>query len=104
ERIAQVRDTLPDECKDPKVIKATSSKDPFMFIILTSKSHDELQLYDYAERNLKSPFESLPGVGSVDVYGNKMTMQVLLNRDKMKAYGLSVTGVLNLLEGGSQEL
>ncbi len=104
ERIAQVRDQLPDDCKDPKVIKATSSKDPFMFIILTGKSLDELQLYDYAERNLKNPFESLPGVGSVDVYGNKMTMQILLDRNKMKAYGLAVTDVLDLLEGGSQEL
>lgn len=104
ERLSQVRDRLPEDCKDPKVIKSTSSKDPFMFLILTSKTKNELELYDYAERNLKGPFESLPGVGSVEVYGNKLTMQIHLDREKMKAYGLAVTDVLDLLEESSQEL
>ncbi len=104
ERIAQVRDDLPEDTKDPKVVKSTSSKDPFMFIILTSKNHDELQLFDYAERNLKGNIESLPGVGSVVIYGNEMTMQIQLNREKMKAYNLAVTDILDLLEEDTQEL
>ncbi|MBY0293669.1 MAG: efflux RND transporter permease subunit [Alphaproteobacteria bacterium] len=104
ERIAQVRDNLPEECKDPKVIKSSAGKDPFMFVTLTSDTHNELELDDYAERNLKGPFESLPGVGGADIYGNAITMQIRLDREKLKAYNLAVTDVLNTLEESSQEL
>ncbi len=104
ERIAQVSDSLPEDSKDPKVIKTTASKDPFMFLILTSRNHNELELDDYAERNLKGPFESLPGVGGVEIYGNAVTMQVLLDREKLKAYNIAVTEVLDIIEKSSQEL
>ncbi|OJW48075.1 MAG: hypothetical protein BGO67_03335 [Alphaproteobacteria bacterium 41-28] len=104
ERIAQVRDDLPEDSLDPKVSKATAGKDPFMFLILTSHNHNELELDDYAERNLKGPFESLPGVGGVEIYGNSITMQIRLDREKLKAYNIAVTDVLNILEENSQEL
>ncbi|MBP6950909.1 MAG: efflux RND transporter permease subunit [Alphaproteobacteria bacterium] len=104
ERIAQVRDSLPEECKDPKVIKSSAGKDPFMFVTLTSDTHNELELDDYAERNLKGPFEALPGVGGADIYGNAITMQIRLDREKLKAYNVAVTDVLDTLEESSQEL
>lgn len=104
ERIAQIRDNLPEDSKDPKVIKSTSSKDPFMFLILTSHNHNELELYDYADRNLKGPFESIPGVGSAEIYGNTLTMQIRLDREKLKAYNIAVTDVVDSLEASSQEL
>lgn len=104
ERIAQVRDDLPEECKDPKVIKSSAGKDPFMFLILTSPHHNEMELDDYAERNLKGPFESLPGVGDVAIYGNALTMQIRLDREKIKAYNLSVSDIIETLEENSQEL
>ncbi|HUX79172.1 MAG TPA: efflux RND transporter permease subunit, partial [Alphaproteobacteria bacterium] len=103
ERIAQVKDKLPEDAKDPKVVKTTASKDPFMFLILTSKNHNELELDDYAERNLKGPFEALPGVGGVDIYGNTITMQVRIDREKLKAYNIAVTDVLDILEESTQE-
>jgi len=104
ERISQVRDSLPEECKDPKILKSSANKEAFMFLMLTSPDHDELELYDYAVRNLKDPFESLPGVGGVTVYGNAITMQVRLDREKLKAYNLAVTDILGTLEESSQTL
>lgn len=103
ERIAQVRDNLPEECKDPRVLKSSSDKDAFMFLMLTSSQHNELELYDYAIRNLKDPFEALPGVGGVLIYGNALTMQIRLDREKLKAYNLAVTDILERLEDSSQE-
>ncbi len=104
ERIAQVRDQLPEKANDPQVAKSTSNKDPFMFLILTSPNHNPLELTDYAERHLKGPFESLPGVGSAEIYGNLLTMQIRLDREKLKAYNIAVTDVLDALENGSQSL
>jgi multidrug efflux pump len=104
ERLAQVRDSLPEECKDPKVIKNEAGHQSFMTLILTSPNHNELELYDFADRYLKGPFESLPGVGGVDLYGSPATMQVRLDREKLKAHNLAVTDILEIIEGNTQEL
>lgn len=104
EKIAQVTGDLPDNASDPKVIKSQVSEDPFMFLILTSPHMSELELYDYADRTLKAPFESLPGVGSIVLYGNALTMQIRLDREKLKAYNLSVPDILETIEKNSQEL
>jgi len=104
EALAQVTGKLPEKTKDPKVLKSRVSDDPIMYLILTSSRYNELELYDYADRNLKGPFESLPGVGTIILYGNAMTMQVLLDREKLKAYNLAVPDVLETIEKNSQEL
>lgn len=104
ERLSQVRSRLPKECKDPTVIKSRAGNDAFTFLMLTSPHHNELELYDYAVRNLKDAFESLPGVGGVILYGNEMTMQIRLDREKLKLYNLSVIDILQTLEESSLEL
>jgi len=104
ERLSQVSSNLPDECNDPTVQKSRAGNDAFTYLMLTSPNHNELELYDYAVRNLKDSFESLPGVGGVTVYGNEITMQIRLDRDKLKAYNLSVMDILAMLEENSQEL
>lgn len=104
ERVSQVRDTLPEDSKDPIVKKSPTKQGSFMFLMLTSPNHDELELYDYTIRNLKGAFESLPGVGGVLIYGNPITMQIRLDREKLKAYNLAVTDILETLEKNTQEL
>ena len=104
DKLAQVADDLPEDALEPKISKNRVSETPFMFIHLTSPHEDELALYDYADRNLKAPFESLPGVGSVLIYGSPTTMQVRLDREKLKAYNLAVTDVLDTIKDSSQEL
>jgi multidrug efflux pump len=103
ERISQVVSDLPEEADSPVVIKSSESKDPFMYLTLTSQTHPETDLTDYADRNLKGTFETIPGVGSADIYGNAVTMQVRLDREKMKAHNVSVTDVINALEDNSRE-
>lgn len=104
ERLSQVRNKLPKESKDPTVIKSRAGNDAFTFLMLTSPNHNELELYDYAVRNLKDSFESLPGVGGVILYGNQMTMQVRLDREKLTLYNLSVIDILQTLEESSLEM
>lgn len=104
ERISQVIDSLPEDTNQPQVHKNQAGQDSFMFLILTSLNHSELELYDFADRNLKGALESLPGVGGIDLYGNAATMQIHLDREKLKAYNLSVTDVLETLTDNSQAL
>lgn len=104
ERLGQVKSHLPKDCKEPTVHKSRVGNDYFAFLMLTSPHHNELELYDYAVRNLKDTFESLAGVGEVTVWGNETTMQIRLDREKLKAYNLAVIDVLEILEENSQEL
>ena len=104
ERISQVKGDLPEDCDDPSVRKNKAGFDAFAFLMLTSPNHNELELKDYADRYLKDAFESLPGVGGVSVYGLNTTMQIRLDRDKLKAYNLAVTDILDMLEENSREL
>src|SRR3990167_6716488 len=103
ERIAQNIPLLPKDAKPPQVIKSSESKEDFLSLTLASPTHDDLELYDYADRNLKQHFESIPGVADVTLYGNPMTMQVRLDREKMNAYKISLPDVLTALEESSQE-
>jgi len=102
EHIAQITDTLPQGSKEPIVIKSSESKEPFMYVTLTSSIHSEGELYDYADRYLKDQLESIPGVADATIYGNPLTMKASLDREKMKAYNISVTDIIDALEGSSQ--
>ncbi len=104
ERIAEARALLPKEAKEPTVMKDNANARPFMYLDLTSSSRSELELYDYANRHLKGIFETLPGVGGVEVWGNAPSMQIRFDREKLKAYNLSIIDILDTLKDNTQEL
>ncbi len=104
EKVSQIRSSLPKDCDDPAISKNAANQDPFLYLSFSSPHIPELELYDYADRNLKAVFESLPGVGSVELWGNATTMQVRLDREKLKAYNLAVTDIIQVLTQESKDL
>lgn len=104
DKLSQVAYELPDEALTPKISKSRVNETPFMFIHLTSPYLDELTLYDYADLNLKPPLESLPGVGTVTIYGSPTTMQIRLDREKLKAYNIAPLDVFETIKHTSQKL
>jgi multidrug efflux pump len=104
DKIGQAQSRLPKDCFSPVISKTEVNDYPFMYLMLTSPTLSELDLFDYADRNLKPLFESLPGVGNARIFGNNITMQILLDREKLKAYNLAITDVLQAITAGSQEL
>lgn len=104
EHIGRVRTLLPRDCFDPTISKTNSNTDAFMYLVLTNPTFSELELYDYANHNLKPLFESLPNVSKADIYGSSLVMQVMLDREKLKAHDIAVTDVIQTLTQGSLEL
>lgn len=100
EYLSQVHDRLPEDCKEPRVSKK-SKADSFMILVVSSSSHNELELYDYVDRYLKGQFESLNGVGEIVLDGNPMAMIIQLDRDKLKAYDIAVLDVIDVLKEGN---
>jgi HAE1 family hydrophobic/amphiphilic exporter-1 len=61
---------------------------------------DEIFLSNYAVINLQNPLARLPGVGQVVVRGaGAYSMRVWLDPDRLQTFGLTVTDVLNAIQG-----
>ncbi|CAM2943382.1 multidrug efflux RND transporter permease subunit LpeB [Legionella worsleiensis] len=96
--VNQVKSFLPVEVKSPYVErKIKSSGLPFIGVALESSFRDFGELTHYANLNLKNAFRSVPGVASVDVYGQPYTYTISLEPDKLFSFGVNADEVVNAL-------
>ncbi|KTD62522.1 multidrug efflux RND transporter permease subunit LpeB [Legionella spiritensis] len=89
---------LPVDVKPPAVERQRKSSGlPFIGIALESKARGFGDLTHYANLNLKNVFRSIPGVASVDVWGQPYTYTVSLVPEKMFSFGINPDDVVNAL-------
>jgi HAE1 family hydrophobic/amphiphilic exporter-1 len=77
------------------------------FVTLTSTDdrYDSLYLSNYAVINLQQELQRLPGVGQVTVFGaGQYSMRVWLDPNKLYAFSLTTTDVVNALKGQNQQV
>jgi hydrophobe/amphiphile efflux-1 (HAE1) family protein len=78
----------------PVVSKADANSDPIITLSVQSTTMNALQLGEYAENVLQEKLQTIPGVSSVMLFGQKRTaMRLWLNPDKMIAYNLAASDV-----------
>ena len=104
ERLSQIRDQLPDDVKDPRIMKSDTNDRAFMTLVFQSPTMNEMQLYDYVDRNVRGRLEAVSGVADCMLYGSPYTMQIRLKRDRLKAYSLTVAQILQTIENSSQDM
>lgn len=89
---------LPAEVKTPFVERQKKSTGlPFIAISVESKTRDFGDLTHYANLNLKNIFRSIPGVASIDVWGQPYTYTINLEPDKLFTFGVNVDEVVEAL-------
>ncbi|MDD5673829.1 MAG: efflux RND transporter permease subunit [Chitinivibrionales bacterium] len=87
---AAVRSLPQDIDAPPAVSKADANSDPIITISVESTTLNALQLSDYAENILQEKLQTIPGVSSVDLFGQKRpAMRLWFNPDKMAAYNIT---------------
>jgi HAE1 family hydrophobic/amphiphilic exporter-1 len=99
----KVNDTLrrlPEEIEPPRVIKYDPSSQPIMYLNLTARGKlSSVELRHYADSTLLYQLQRIPGVASIDIWGGKeREIQVLVDRSRLEATGISVGRVLELLK------
>jgi HAE1 family hydrophobic/amphiphilic exporter-1 len=99
----KVNDTLrllPDDIDPPRVIKYDPSSQPIMYLNLTARGKlSSLELRHYADNSLLYQLQRIPGVASVDIWGGKeREIQVLVDRSRLEATGISLGRVLDRLQ------
>lgn len=93
-RISRIVNALPEEADSPRISKTESDARPIMWLSLTSTNLDQLELTDYAERNLVDPLSTVDGVASVRIGGaRRFAMRIWLDSPALAARALTVQDV-----------
>lgn len=106
DKVSQAVRSLPDDIDSPPVVsKADADSEPIITMTVGSSTRDQLNLSDYAENVLSQRFQTIPGVSSVQIWGQKRyAMRLWLNPDKLASYGLTVSDIRNALNQQNIEL
>jgi len=106
DKTAQAARNLPLDIDAPPVVtKADANSDPIITVAVQSTTMNALELSDYAENVLQEKLQTIPGVSSVGLYGQKRpAMRLWLNPDKMAAYNVTAEDVNTALDKENVEL
>ncbi|KTD21137.1 efflux RND transporter permease subunit [Legionella londiniensis] len=96
--VSKAQSRLPDEVKPPSIErKSKTSGLPFIGVSLESTTRNFGDLTHYANLNLKNIFRSLPGVASVNVWGQPYTYKIELEPEKLFSFGINASDVMSAL-------
>jgi len=105
DRVARVRGLLPDEVDDPVIAKIEADAQAMMWIAFSSSRHDALEITDYADRYVVDQLQTLPGVASVIIGGERRyAMRIWLDRERLAGYKLTAQDVENALRRQNLEV
>ncbi len=110
DKVNQVIPFLPDSVELPTVDKLDPDASPVLSIALTA-SKPIRDITEFADKTLKRQIETVSGVGQIIILGGReRQINVWLDPEKLRSYGLTVTDAVNALRaeniqvpGGSVE-
>jgi multidrug efflux pump len=96
--IERIRDSLPKDASSPTVLKADPNSDPIIYLSFFDANRSEREMSDYVDKFIVPIFETMDGVGSVSVYGKRVTaMRIWLDPARMAASKITVSDIVELL-------
>ncbi len=106
DKVSQAARQLPPDLPAPPVVtKADANASAIMAMTVQSNTRNILQVDDYAENVLVEKLQTIPGVSSIQVWGQKLySMRLWLDPNKMAAYQLSPQDVQAALNRENVEL
>src|SRR5256712_2041480 len=105
DKVARVRGRLPQDILEPVIAKQEADAQPFIYLALSGANYDLMQLSDVADRIVKTRLQSLPGVGSAQIFGERRyAMRVWVKPDQLSARALTVQDVENAIRTRNVEI
>lgn len=106
DKVSQAGRQLPQDLDAlPEVSKADASSDYIIALSVQSNSRNQLEVTEYANNVLAERFQTIPGVSSVRLLGEKKyAMRIWMDPNKLIAYGLTPLDVQRALEKENVEL
>src|SRR5690606_32503992 len=106
DKVSQAMRSLPDDIDAPPVVsKEDADSEPIIVMTARSESRSPLDLGDIADNVLAQRLQTLPGVSSVQIWGEKhYSMRLWIDPMRLAAYGLTPLDVRNALNQQNVEL
>jgi len=94
EKVSAAMANVPPQILPPIITKVDPDSDPVMSIVLSSDAMSLRTLTEIADKQVKRSIEAVNGVGEVDLGGGRAReIHVVVDIEKLNAYGLSMTDV-----------
>jgi multidrug efflux pump len=95
DKVSQAQRQLPQDINAPPVVtKADASADNIITLTVSSNSRNINQLDDYAENVLQEGLQTIPGVSTINVQGQRQyAMRLWIDPNKLSALGLTATDI-----------
>jgi hydrophobe/amphiphile efflux-1 (HAE1) family protein len=101
----RARASLPEEAEPPTIFKFDPAQIPVYEVGFSSSTRDLIDLRDWVDNRLRPQLLTIQGVASVDVSGGlEREVQVILDQERLRSYGLSVSEVIAALRAGNQDV
>ena len=106
DKVSQAVRSLPDDLDAPPVVsKSDADADRILSMTIQSDGKNILELSDYAENVISQRIETIPGVSSVQIWGQRRyAMRLWIDPFKLASYGLTVADVRQALLAQNVEL
>lgn len=101
----RARSQLPEEADPPTIRKSDPSQIPVYEVAFSSPTRDLVGLRTWVEDRLRPQLLTVPGVASVDISGGLVReIGVILDQERLQAYGISVSQVINAIRDQNQDV
>ncbi len=96
DKVSQAQRYLPRDCDPPTVSKADADASPIMFVAVKSPKRSLLELSEIAELTFKEQLQTISGVSSIMIWGEKRyAMRIWLDPAKLAGYQMTPLDVRN---------
>ncbi len=104
ERLAGILGNFPEGTRAPLVSSAAGRLQEIMEIVLEGPATDPMKLRDHTEKVIIPRLQAVPGVARVErLGGEERQLQVIVQPERMRLQGVSLTQILDALDGSHQD-
>ena len=105
DRVSRSMGQLPKDVDPPIVAKADADASPIYNINVFSATRNLLSLNELATRNIKEKFQTIPGVSSVQLWGEqKYAMRLHIDPERLASFRLTAPDIVSALAKQNIEL
>lgn len=104
-KVSGAQNRLPPDVDPPVVEKADADSSPIIFLTIMSDKRDPLELSRFTENVFKERLQTIPGVSSVQIWGQKRySMRLWMDPIKLASFKLAPSDVLQAVNRENIEL
>lgn len=98
DRVSRARGRLPDEVDEPIIAKEEVDTQPVLWLTFTSDRFSRTELTDLVDRVAKQRVQTVPGVGTIFIGGERrFAMRLWLDPERLASYQLTAADVEDAL-------